>query len=98
MPVVNGQNRQPRRPDVTAARLLIELREKKGLARDRVPHEMAIAGIRRDRIPSTKTLWRIEELGHTPSIGVKAALAEFYERDLHTIWPPREPRCARTAA
>lgn len=55
---------------------------------------MAVAGIARARIPSVKTIWRIEELGHVPSIGIKAALAEFYERDLHTIWPPHVPRCA----
>lgn len=87
-----------RKPDVDVARLLIELREKKGIPRDRVPYEMAVAGIRRDRIPSPKTLWRVEELGHEPSIGIKAALAEFYGRDLHTIWRPREPRCARGRA
>lgn len=56
---------------------------------------MSREGIRRDRIPSSKTLWRIEEMGHVPSIGIKAALADFYERDLHTIWPPHEPRCVR---
>jgi hypothetical protein len=74
---------------------LIELREKRGIARDRVPYEMQRAGIVRDRIPSPKTLYRIEELGREPSIGIKAALAEFYRVDLHTIWRPREPRCAR---
>lgn len=94
MPVAQGQ----KRPDVAAARLLIELREEKGLSRETTPHAMAMAGIRRDRIPSPKTLWRIEELGHVPSIGVKFALAEFFDRPLHSIWPPHEPRCARTAA
>lgn len=93
MSVIKG--RSPARSiDAGAAQLLIELREKQGLSRDRVPHAMSVAGIRRDRIPSAKTLWRVEELGHVPSIGVKAALAEFYGRDLHTIWPPHVPRCA----
>jgi len=86
--------RQRPEPDVPAAHLLIELREKRGLARSDVPHAMAMAGIKRTRIPSVKTLWRIEELGHVPSIGIKAAFADFYERDLHTIWPPHTPRCA----
>jgi transcriptional regulator with XRE-family HTH domain len=87
-----------KRPDVAAARMLIELREQRGLSREALPHAMAMAGLRRDRIPSVKTLWRIEELGHTPSIGVKFALAEFFDRPLHSIWPPHEPRCARSAA
>lgn len=90
MPVVQGQNRR----DAVAACLLIELREKRGLSRERTPLAMAASGTRRDRIPSVKTLWRIEELGHVPSIGIKFALAEFYGRDIHTIWPPRKPRCA----
>lgn len=90
--------RQERAPDVSAACLLIELREKRGLSREAMPHAMLVAGIRRDRIPSVKTIWRIEELGHEPSIGVKFSLAEFYERDLHTIWRPHEPRCLRQAA
>lgn len=89
--------RQERAPDVSAARLLIELREKRGLSRDRLPHAMLASGIRRDRIPSVKTIWRVEELGHEPSIGVKFALAEFFERDIHTIWRPHEPRCVREA-
>jgi transcriptional regulator with XRE-family HTH domain len=75
--------------------MLIQLREKRGITRDRVPYEMQLAGIERSRIPSTKTLYRVEELGREPSIGTKAALAEFYGVDLHTIWRPREPRCAR---
>ena len=87
------------RPNVDAARLLIELREKRGLAREEVPREMArMPGVNRARIPSPKTLWRIEELGHTPSIGIKAVLADFYGQDLHAIWPPHVPRCARPAA
>lgn len=90
MAVAQGQ----KRPNVGAARLLIELREQRGLSRDRVPHAMLVAGIAPPRIPSAKTLWRIEELGHEPSIGVKSALAEFYDRDLHLIWAPHEPRCA----
>jgi hypothetical protein len=73
---------------------LIELREKQGLSRDELPHAMAMAGIARTRIPSIKTIWRVEELGHVPSIGIKAAFAQFYGRDLHTIWPPHIPRCA----
>lgn len=87
---------QRRKPsgDAAAARLLIELREKRGLSREQVPHAMAMARIPRTRIPSVKTIWRIEELGHVPSIGIKAAFADFYERDLHTIWPPHVPRCA----
>lgn len=89
---------QKRTPDVQAARLLIELREQRGLSRDQVPYAMAVAGINRQRIPSTKTLWRIEQLGHTPSVGIRAAIAEFYNRDLHSIWAPTEPRCARKAA
>lgn len=91
------RKRRAWKPDVDAARLLIELREKKGIARDRVPYEMQRSGIHRDRIPSPKTLYRVEELGREPSIGIKAALAEFYGVDLHTIWRPREPRCAREA-
>jgi len=94
MPVAERQ----KRPDVTASRLLIELRERLGLSREQVPHAMARAGIPRERIPSVKTLWRIEELGHAPSIGVKFALASFYERDLHSIWMPHEPRCAKGRA
>jgi transcriptional regulator with XRE-family HTH domain len=90
MAVVSRQNRAP---DLTAARLLIELREKLGLSREQVPHAMARAQIQRDRIPSPKTLWRIEELGHTPSIGIKAAIADFHGVDLHTIWMPHQPRC-----
>lgn len=90
-----SRRRKAWKPDVDAARLLIELREKKGIARDRVPYEMQRAGINRDRIPSSKTLYRVEEMGREPSIGIKAALAEFYGVDLHTIWKPREPRCAR---
>lgn len=91
MPVAERQIR----PDVRAARLLIELREAKGLSREEVPHAMAVAGVKRGRIPSVKTIWRIEELGHVPIIGTKFALAEFYERPLHSIWPPHEPRCAK---
>ncbi|MEJ7824931.1 MAG: hypothetical protein WKF48_05855 [Solirubrobacteraceae bacterium] len=94
MPVVQGQ----KRVDATAAQLLIELREKRGLGRKDIPHAMLRAGIQRTRIPSTKTIWRIEELGHVPSIGIRAALAEFYGRDLHTIWPPHIPRCALRCA
>lgn len=82
------------RRDSHAAQLLIELREQRGLSREQLPHAMAMARIQRTRIPSVKTIWRIEELGHVPSIGIKAAFAEFYERDLHTIWPPHVPRCA----
>lgn len=93
--LIPRQRRALRKPDIDAARLLIELREKRGIARDRVPYEMQRAGINRDRIPSPKTLYRVEELGREPSIGIKAALAEFYGVDLHTIWRPREPRCAR---
>lgn len=80
-----------------AARLLIELREDRGLARRQVPYEMVRAGIRRDRIPSLRTLWRVEEQGAVPSIGYRAALAEFYGRDLHSIWPVSEPRFAGVA-
>lgn len=94
MPVAQGQ----KRPDIGAARLLIGLREQRGLSREQVPMAMARAGISPMRIPSPKTLWRIEELGHVPSIGVKFALATFYERDIHSIWSPHEPRCARRAA
>lgn len=80
--------------DPRAAQLLIALREKRGLSREAVPHAMALAGIQRTRIPSIKTIWRVEELGHVPSIGIKSAFADFYDRDLHTIWPPHVPRCA----
>lgn len=80
--------------DEAAAKLLIELRERRGLSRSQLPHAMAMSGIPRTRIPSSKTIWRIEERGDIPSIGFKAALADFYERDLHTIWPPKTPRCA----
>ena len=80
---------------MSAARLLIELRESQGLSREQVPHAMALAGVKRERIPSVKTLWRIEELGHVPTIGTKFALATFYDRPLHSIWPPHEPRCAQ---
>lgn len=90
MPVADRQKRS----DSTAARLLIELREQRGLSREDVPRAMAMAGVKRQRIPSVKTIWRVEELGHIPSIGIKAAFADFYERDLHTIWPPHIPRCA----
>jgi len=94
MSATQSQRRTRREPDVSAAALLITLREKRGLTREDLPREMALAGIKRTRIPSVKTIWRVEELGHTPSIGIKAAFADFYERDLHTIWPPQTPRCA----
>lgn len=87
-----------KRPNIGAARLLIELREKRGLSREDMPRAMASAGIAPMRIPSAKTLWRIEELGHEPSIGIKGALAEFHARDIHSIWAPHEPRCATRAA
>lgn len=102
MPVAQGQKRpngtvpKGRPADVAAARLLIELREKRGLSRDQMPHAMLVAGTPRQRIPSVKTLWRMEELGHVPSVGVKFAVATFYGRDLHSIWRPHEPRCARS--
>jgi len=83
---------------VEVARELIRLREQMGVSRDRLPYEMRRAGIREDRVPSPKTLYRVEELGREPRIGIKAGLAEFYGVDLHVIWPPREPRCAREAA
>lgn len=91
MPVSEGQ----KRTDPAASELLIALREKRGLSREGVPRAMMLAGIRRERIPSAKTLWRIEELGHVPGVGVKFAIAEFFERDIHSIWPPHQPRCAR---
>lgn len=76
--------------------LLIELREKQGLARKDVPRAMKVAGVKPGRIPSIKTLWRIEELAHEPGIGIKAGLAEFYGRDLHQIWEPHKPQFLQT--
>lgn len=87
--------KRPNQAAQDAAYLLIELREKAGLARKDVPRAMRSAGIQPGRIPSVKTLWRIEELAHEPNIGLKAGLAEFYGRDLHQIWPPRKPLFAR---
>jgi hypothetical protein len=89
---VNLQIRSPKNRDFAAAQLLIELREQAGLSREQVPHAMVMAGIRRDRIPSAKTIWRVEEQGAIPNIGARAALAEFFDRPLHSIWPPAKPR------
>lgn len=94
MPVLQGQKRREKVPDVAAAQVLIELREKRGLTREQVPHAMAMAGHPRTRIPSPKTLWRMEHQGHIPSIATRFELAQFYGRDVHTIWAPERPRCA----
>ena len=84
-------------PNVAAARLLKTLREKAYLERSRLPHAMATKGIPLTSIPSERTIYRIEEMGQEPTLAVKGAFAEFYGFDLHSVWPAREPRCARLA-
>lgn len=73
--------------DFDAGALLWELREARGITRQDLPREMAKAEIKRDRIPSPKTIYNIEVCGFVPrSITTRFALAEFFGRGVDDIW------------
>jgi hypothetical protein len=80
--------------DQGAGDLLADLRVERGLTREDVPHAMRKAGIDRHRIPSPKTLWRIETKGHVPGVRIQFALAQFYGREVRSIWAPQRRRVA----
>jgi DNA-binding XRE family transcriptional regulator len=73
--------------DPTAGRLLKELREDLGLSRQDMPYAMLRAGIKRDHIPSIRTIYNVEELGQVPRVRTRFAIAKFFERDMTSIWP-----------
>lgn len=80
--------------DPIAGELLAELREKRGISPEAMPREMLRAGIKRDRVPSSATIRRAEGIGMVPNVSHRAGLAEFFERDMHTIWEPPSRRVA----
>lgn len=80
--------------DHNAADLLREMRIERGLTREDVPRAMLREGIDAHLIPSPKTLWRIETLGHVPGVRIQFALASFYGRPVMSIWAPVRRRVA----
>lgn len=96
-PGMNGTERSPYR-DKMAGSLLQELREAQGLSREQLPHAMLVAGVPRDKIPSTKTIYNVERRGQIPRVRIMFGLAQFYGRDVHAIWPvqSRPPLRKRT--
>jgi hypothetical protein len=78
---------------VQTGQILKELRESQtALMPEEVPLAMARAGIARDRIPSSRTVRRIEDGKVWPRLRYRAGLAEFYARDLHQLWPAKDPK------
>lgn len=73
--------------DPDAGRLLKELRHERYISRRDLPFEMARAGIPRDRIPSIRTIYNVEEGGQIPREYIRFALAKFYDRPVGEIWP-----------
>jgi hypothetical protein len=45
------------------------------------------AKIERDRIPSARTIRRVEATGRMPRIRYAFALAQFYDVELAHLWP-----------
>lgn len=78
-------NGNPNR-DFLAGEMLKELREELGLSREQMPAAMLRAGVRRDCIPSTRTIYNVEERGQIPRVRLKFGLAQFFERDVIGIW------------
>ena len=83
---MSGTKASPYR-DQMAGSLLQELREAQGLSREQLPHAMLKAGVPRDKIPSTKTIYNVERRGQIPRVRIMFGLAQFYGRDVHAIWP-----------
>lgn len=81
--------------DVMAGQLLKELRESQGLSREQLPHAMLRAGVRRDCIPSTKTIYNVEERGQVPRVRLKFGFAQFYSKDVVAIWGPPTTQAMR---
>lgn len=67
----------------------MELRESRGLSLEQVPWAMLRAGIDRDKIPSARTIRRVEQTGRMPRVGHAFAIAAFYDVELHRLWPVR---------
>lgn len=92
VPGMNGSK------DTLAGQLLKELREDRGLSRDRMPMEMLRAGVPRDYIPCSRTLAYVEA-GRIPRVRVKFGLAQFFGVSVHDIWGSRQRHdVLRTAA
>lgn len=75
-----------RNRDFQAGALLKELREEMGLSREAMPHAMLRAGIPREHIPSVKTIYNVEERGQVPVVRIKFGLAQFFDREVRSIW------------
>lgn len=70
-----------------AGALLKEMREERGLSREAMPLAMLRAGVPRERIPSIKTIYNVEEHGCIPGPRLKFAFATFFGFKLKDVWP-----------
>jgi hypothetical protein len=59
-----------------------------------MPHAMRRAGIEWRNIPCGRTIRRMEATGRMPAVRLAFGIAQFFETDLHSLWPLEDRQAA----